>query len=116
MSARTRHNHNRRLANRMMQQHIAGEEPQRSPTKRPIRRTQVYRAPAFHSEHRPMKPLRDHWEEVWRLNLIQYYRGWIRHRPTPRGVGASRAREIRSKVYNLIPEHLKPAPLRRINF
>ena len=110
--ARMKNAHNRRLASRMMVEHVSGS-PDPSPDPRPSGQPSIYRAPSFVSTHRPTKSLEDPREEIWRLNLIQYYRGWLRHRPTPRGVTPARAIRIRADVYNLIPDRLKPQHLRR---
>ena len=97
----------------MMQQHVTGASPELDTSAPPTRRTETYRAPAVHLQHRLMKPLENPREEIWRLNLIQYYRGWIQHRPTPRGVTLNRAHTIKRRVYDHIPDRLKPKHLRR---
>ena len=87
------------------------QSPGREKKKKPARKAVKLKAP-FKSEHRPMRRLRGQ-EEIWRLNLIQYYRGWIQHRPAPRGVHPLRSTEIKGIIYLAIPDRLKQPHLRR---
>lgn len=53
-------------------------------------------------------------EEVFRMNLIQYYRGWLGRRPRiPSGISPRRVREILGMVYTSIPQHLVAPRLRQ---